>query len=150
MSPLNLKSRLSIRLWRHKSKSDRREAFRYLLITAESFFLNLGLAVLLHEWMGLAEELAFAIALIVVMVNNFLFLRYYIFRSVDSNIYKQFLAFVAASGVFRGGEYLAFLVIHTALGVHYAITILFTLALSFVIKFFVQRNIIFRKKQTAA
>lgn len=108
--------------------------------------LNVGLTVVLHEYLGLAEEASFAIALVTVTINNFLFLRYYIFRSTNAGICGQFMAFVASAAIFRGGEYVAFLLLHTILYLQYTIAIVLTLAVSFMLKYPIQRRFVFRHK----
>jgi putative flippase GtrA len=112
-----------------------RSAFRYLLISGLSFVLNLGLTVALHEVAGLSEELSYAIALVVVLATNFLFLRYYIYPARHGPFFKQLGLFLASSAVFRGLEYVAFLFGHTLLGLPYVPVLVVVQALSVIAKF---------------
>ena len=56
-----------------------RSAVRFVIASAVSFGMNLGLAVVLHEIVGLSEELAYAISLAVAFVTSFLLMRYYVY-----------------------------------------------------------------------
>src|SRR5690606_6513003 len=54
---------------------------RYLIATGASALLSLGLPLVLHQIVGLREELAVAIALALMLVINFVTIRVYVFRS---------------------------------------------------------------------
>jgi len=125
------------------------QLIRYLVATALSFVLNLGLTSLMHEVMLLSEELSFGIALIVVMVNNFVMLRYYVFTAREQRILTQATAYVASSIGFRGAEYALFIIMHQAMGVHYLASVSVALVISFVSKFVLDRAMEFRTQPMA-
>ncbi len=108
-----------------------------------SFTLNLGLSALLHEVVRAPEELAFAVALVVVFAVNFLACRYLIFDAAGGNLYRQLVAFALSSLVFRGLEYVAFLLLHSVAGVHYLVAIAAVLGISMIGKFLFYRGAVF-------
>jgi putative flippase GtrA len=114
-----------------------------------SFGTNLGLTVALHEFCRLPEEAAFATSLVTVFLMNFLVLRYYVFPGSQRSAATQLAMFGLSSVGFRGGEYLAFLVAHTWLGVQYTVAIAAILALSFVCKFLFYRGVVFARRAYA-
>ena len=117
--------------------------FRFLQMSGFSFLLNLGLTILLHEVFRLPTELAYAIALLNALVTNFLMMRWYVFSNSGQPLVRQASGFVAASMLFRGLEYLAFLLLHTILGVAYILAIVFVMGVAFVAKFFFYRQCVF-------
>ena len=116
---------------------------RFGLLGAFSFTLNLALTVVLHEVLGAPEEAAFAIGLLTVFTVNFLACRYLVFDAARGDPKRQLAGFVAGSVVFRLAEYLAFLLLHTAFGVHYAVAIVAILVTSVVAKFVYYRHAVF-------
>lgn len=118
---------------------------RYLLFGALAFIANVGLTALLHEVIHLSEETAFAISLIVMFNINFILARYMIFQdeAQSGNIVKQIAKYIFSALTFRTSEYLAFLLIHTLLGIRYIISLIVILGISFVAKFFYYRAVVF-------
>ena len=57
------------------------EVGRYTQRAVVSAAMNLGLPVLLHEWVGIAERVAVALALTTAFVVNFLVARSYVFKA---------------------------------------------------------------------
>ena len=55
--------------------------FRWAQLSCASFVINFGLTVVLHEWGHMSEEAAFAMALAVVLVMNFLLMRWYVYET---------------------------------------------------------------------
>jgi putative flippase GtrA len=119
---------------------------RFGLVSILSVSVNIGLTALLHEIFHFSAELAFAIALGVVMAQNFLLSRYYVYDGRSGNPAHQMALFVVSSLGFRGGEYVAFIIGHTWLGAPYLPTILGVLMTSFLIKFFYYRCVVFERK----
>jgi hypothetical protein len=58
---------------------------------------------------------------------------------------RQLLQTLAVSVTFRVGEYSAFLLAHTVLGVHYVAATVGVLVVSFGLKFFVYRQFVFTR-----
>ena len=119
-----------------------RQAYRYLLVTGLSAVTTVALPTFLHEILGIEEEIAVAIALVIAFCINFLMARSYIYES-DGHLGGQALKFLATSGLFRLAEYAGFLVLHTWLGVVYWIALIVVLVVSSVLKFFAYRVFVF-------
>jgi len=98
--------------------------------------------VLLHEWLGMAERAAVALALTTAFVVNFLVARSYVFKASGA-FGPQVLRFAAASAGFRIAEYLAFLFLHTVFGLFYILAIGVVLVISFGVKFVFYRAYVF-------
>ncbi len=135
----------------HKSRRQGRAKaiLRFGTSGALSFAVNLGGTAFLHELCGFGEEVAFAVALAVVFVMNFLVMRYYVFPGPQRSVTTQLAMFGASSVGFRGAEYLAFLILHTWLRTQYALAIVAILALSFVCKFVFYRGVVFARRECA-
>ena len=118
------------------------QAARYLLMTGVSALVTLGIPALLHEVFGVGEELSVAISLVAAFCVNFLTTRLYVFGS-DGRVGPQLARFALVSAGFRLGEYLAFLVLHTWLGLMYLVALALVLMVSIVLKFFVYRRFVF-------
>jgi putative flippase GtrA len=116
---------------------------RFAGVGGVSFVTNLALTALLHEVLGLPEEAAFAISLVVVFVMNFLACRYVVFDGRGGDARRQLLHYGMASLGFRGGEWCAFLVVHTWLRTPYLVAIVVILGCSFLIKFVFYRHVVF-------
>lgn len=123
----------------------RATTFRWLVNTAASFVVNLGLTIGLHEGFGVATEIAYAVALVAVFLMNFAFFRYYVFVQEEPlPIRAQFVAYTGSAVGFRLSEYAGFLVMHTLLGVHYVIAIVLVQGAAFVAKYFFYGKLVFR------
>jgi putative flippase GtrA len=118
------------------------QAGRYVVASALSGVLSLSLPFLLHEVLAIAEEVAVAIALVVVFFVNFVALRSYVFRS-DGDRFRELTKLAVTSAAFRVAEYGAFLLVHTLAGVHYLVALAIVLSVSAFSKFCVQRAFVF-------
>ncbi len=123
----------------------RREMFRFAIASGASFLGIVGGTVLLHRIAGLSQQAAYAVVLVAVFVGNFLVLRHWVYRHLDSerSAGQQLVRTAAGSLVFRSLEYLGFLGLHTVLGVHYVLAIASVTTLAFVGKFSYYRNAVF-------
>ncbi len=121
-----------------------RRITRFAALGAAGFVLNLVITVSLHEWLGVPEEFAFAVALAVVFVFSFLTSRYLIFAdAAQGDPKKQLLKFAIFSAGFRVSEYLGFLVLPTLLRLPYLPSIVAALGVSFLTKFFTYSTVVF-------
>ncbi|MDX1682660.1 MAG: hypothetical protein R3336_06040, partial [Phycisphaeraceae bacterium] len=109
----------------------------------------LGLTAALHEGLGASEEVAFAVALALVFVINFLVLRYFVYPGQTAPLGRQMAETLAASIGFRIGEYLAFLLFHTGFDLPYLPVAAGVLVASFLMKFGFYRQVIFRREPEA-
>ncbi len=119
------------------------EAWRYLLATTISFLMSPLLSLFLREVVGVSIKMAVAIALAFVFVTNFFIIRLFVFRKTGSPS-MQFTRFAATSAVFRICEFGLFLLLLEQVGLHYIAALVGSLIISFLGKFFVQRNYVFR------
>ena len=124
-----------------------KDFLRYLFVTGLSFITNLGLTVFLTEALTLPAEVSFAIALITVFVMNFLFMRYYIYVNQEGSATHQFIMYTFSAIGFRGLEYIAFLILHSWLGIQYAVAIIEIQICSSLFKFFYYKVVVFRGKR---
>lgn len=118
------------------------EVSRYTQLAVVSAAVNLGLPVLLHEWLGMEERVAVALALATTFVVNFIIARSYVFKASGA-FGPQVLRFAAASAGFRIAEYVAFLFLYTFLGLFYVLALGSVLVVSFGVKFVFYRAFVF-------
>ena len=118
------------------------EGFRYLVMSGLSAGLSLGIPFLLHERFAVRPDIAVACGLAAAFVMNFFMARLFVFRR-KSSVTQQLRRFALVSFTFRCGEYLAFLIFHSLLGVQYMIANASVLFLSFCLKFFVYKIFVF-------
>jgi len=108
---------------------------RFGLVGVVVFGVSLGLTALLHELLGMSEELAFGITLVVVLLGGFAANRYVVFDASGGDARRQGAHYAAAALSFRGLQYLSFLALHTWLGVPYVPAIIVVLGFWFLIKY---------------
>jgi putative flippase GtrA len=120
-------------------------ALRFALLGGLSFSVNFGLTVLLHEVLGVREELAFALVLALTTVMNFVLMRSFVYPGRKGALLAQFGLFVVSSLGFRSLEYVLFLVFHTWLGFAYKMVLVATLTTTFVTKFFYYGSVVFNR-----
>lgn len=106
----------------------------------------LGVSALVREGGFASERVAAGIGLATSLVVNFNVMRYFVFRGTQQPLLRQFGQFLASSGVFRGLEYVAFLVVNAVFQVHYLLALLLVLGTSFGLKFVVYDTWVFRRK----
>lgn len=116
---------------------------RFCILTGISFSINFGLTALLHDVLGVSAEASFAAALATVYIVNFILKRYYVYRARSGDIKRQMVLYALSAVGFRSAEYLAFLLVHTGLGLHYLLSIFLVLFVSFMVKFFYYKNVVF-------
>jgi putative flippase GtrA len=116
---------------------------RYLLNTVLSFGVTVGGTWALHSAVGMSEELSYGISLVAAFFLNFFMFRHYVFEGKEVQPGRQLGAFGVLTIVFRCGEFIGFLAIHTYLGVHYILTVFLVQGTTFVIKYFVYGGIVF-------
>ena len=123
-----------------------RSAVRFGILSVFSFGLNMGTAVLLHEVFGVAAEIAVLVALVTVLVTNFLACRYIVFDARSGSISRQASGFILTTAAFRGAEYLSFLFFHTLLGVQYLVAFVPIISVSSLLKFLFYRTHLFTSR----
>lgn len=113
--------------------------FRFFQLSCVSFVTSFGLTLALHEWGQVPEEAAFAVALAVVLILNFVGMRWYIYEAQSGTILQQFGLYLCSALAFRAAEYGAFLVWHTWWGSDYRVAVVGITAISAGLKFFYYR-----------
>jgi putative flippase GtrA len=121
---------------------------RFLLMSAISFGLNLGITAGLHEGFGVSPELAFAVGLVTAFVVNFAAMRFWVFPDSGQPIAKQLATFALASLVARSTEYGAFLLLHHLAGVFYLAAAATTLVVSMLAKYFIYGSWLFAERES--
>jgi len=117
------------------------QVVRFGVMTATSASVTVGLPIILHEFVGVRPQWAAAIAFGVAFLLNFLSLRRLVFRS-ERGAARDFVTFALSSLVFRGAEYVAFLLLISLLRIQYVVALLFVLSLSALAKFFWYRRVL--------
>lgn len=125
------------------------EVNRFTQLALVSAGVTLGLPVPLHEWLGLEERVAVALALATAFAVNFIVARSYVFRASGA-FGPQLLRFALASAGFRVAEYLAFLLLFSVLGVFYVLALGLVLVISFGVKFAFYRTYVFTSTESGA
>jgi len=123
-----------------------RQVLRYAVVSGLSAAITLGVPIVLHEAAGLGEEAAVAIALAAAFVVNFALFRAYVFAT-EGGMADQLVRFALVRLAMRGGEYVFFLLLHTLFGLYYVLALLVVLAVSTVVKFLVDRTLVFRDSE---
>jgi putative flippase GtrA len=117
-------------------------------LTGLSFVLNLGLTTFLHKVAGWSPGNAYSLALGVVLVVNFLVMRYKIFHSSATHPAKQLAGFLGGSLLFRSLERLSFSWVHDRWGVQYQLAIVLISGVFAVIKYVFYGLTFFRPKSS--
>jgi dolichol-phosphate mannosyltransferase len=120
------------------------------LIGVSGIFVNLGVLTLLL-WAGVSEYLALAGGIAVSVVTNFLLNRRYTFSYArDGDILKQFLGFVAASGLGGAIQFgVASAVLAAIQGFIPQLAALIGIGAGFIFNFTASRFFVFKKRQSA-
>ena len=124
-----------------------RQFLRFALMTGLSACLTVGLPILLHELLGLIEEISVAIALVTAFFVNFFTLRHVVFCSTGKPRTELFL-FLGASIAFRVSEYGSFIILFSFFHINYALALGIILFVSVILKFFLYRFVIFNPAVT--
>lgn len=119
------------------------EVQRYLIASALSFFMSLALPVVFRELFALPVNIAVALSFMLVFVLNFFIVRWFVFRSVGA-VAGQLARFSVVSALMRIAEYGAFVLLYELSHMHYLPALVTVLLFSFVLKFILQRTMVFR------
>ena len=122
---------------------------RFALGGVASSAVVLGVSAGLREGGFAGERVAAAIGLATSLVVNFNVMRHFVFRGAHEPLLRQWLQFLASSGVFRALEYLAFLIVLDVFEVQYLLALLLVLGTSFALKFIVYGRVFRNRSQDA-
>lgn len=118
------------------------QGVRYLGVGLITFPVGASVAALAHKVLQLTEELAVALALIVLLMLGFPFKRRYTFRS-KGHIGHQAWKFLLVAAAMRVSNTVCFLLRFLAFSINYLISLLLAIAISFTAKLFLYRTWIF-------
>ncbi len=124
-------------------------AIRFMILSGVSFLGNLGITHALTQHAAWPAELAFAASLVIIFFVNFACCRWFVFQANEQPIAKQLASFLTATTCFRGLEYVAFLGLHSLLGIHYLIATATVLIVGFAAKFLFYNRFVFGRPNTA-
>ncbi len=110
--------------------------------------VNLAVTAALREIAGLNVEFAYIGGYASVVAIGFIACRHTIFAATAGDPKRQFLVFLLSSIFFRSMEYLASVFFFKALGVQYLLAPVLIQGLSFLIKFFYYRTVVFSGGKT--
>ena len=110
-----------------------------------SVSIALGMSALLHEVLGIRETFAAAGGLVSALTVNFFVLRYIVFAGTVVSIPQQLAGYLGSAGVFRGLEYVGFLLLNTLVQIHYLVALTIVLGVSFLLKFLVYDKWVFKR-----
>lgn len=118
---------------------------RFAVLSVVSGAVNVGLTAACHQLAGLNEEASYAIALAAVFAMNFAAMRQWVYRDTRDrhDAASQLLRCGAVSLAVRVSEWLAFVVLHTVLGVYYLVAIAVIMVGSFAGKFLLYDRLVF-------
>jgi len=117
---------------------------RFAILGGITFVTNVALTAFFHEVMRLSEEIAFGLSLVTVFSVSFVGCRYVVFENAwQGDPRKQAFLFLFASLGFRGTEFMAFLLLHSVLGIYYLVALPTILIVSFFAKFLYYRRAVF-------
>jgi putative flippase GtrA len=116
---------------------------RFVLLGAISFTTNLCVTAGLHELAGVSPDVSFATGLATVFAINFAAMRWWVFPDSGLPMARQLAGFAMMSVVFRGSEFLVFLLLRHVGGTYYLFAAGGTLGLSMIVKYFVYGSWLF-------
>jgi putative flippase GtrA len=119
---------------------------RYLLLSALSLALTLGVTAGLHEGFGVSPEISFAVALVVVFLTNFAGMRLWVFRGTRRPVVIQLMGFGLSSLSFRGLEYCLYLLLYRVVGTPYLAAAFAAIGISFAVKYVVYNSWLFSRR----
>ena len=115
-----------------------KQLFKFLMTSALSAILTLGMPIFLHEIAAVAENRAVLIAFVVAYFFNFFVLKYIVFEGKGKARYDLF-KYLAANLAFRAAEYFTYIYLNSVLDYNYVICLLIVLIAFTIIKFFSYR-----------
>lgn len=125
--------------------STARRLGRYTTLSILSGALNVAITAACHHLIGLSEEASHAIALAVVFSMNFAAMRQWVYADTRHrhDAGAQLLRCALVSAGVRMTEWLAFVGLHTGLGMHYLVAIAAIMGGSFAMKFLLYDRLVF-------
>jgi len=108
-----------------------------------------GTIYLLYDKVGLDENLAATIAVVLVSLMNFFWLMIFVYRTHDGHRGVQFVKYLQSIVGFRLWELVVFSTLHELLHMHPLVASTIMQAPSVVMKYFVYNKLVFRSEEQA-
>jgi putative flippase GtrA len=118
----------------HEHRALAGQASRFLLATAASAGVSLGLPIMFREIFRVTPEVGVPVAFVIAFFVSLLTTRRFVFAS-PNGFWRDFGVFSLSTACFRGAEYVAFLFLYRIAGVYYAAALGMVLTISAVAKF---------------
>ncbi len=118
--------------------------FNFGLLSAVNFFGNILLTMLFHEVWGFEQQAAFALALFVLFLVNFLLFRYVVYKSKRMKIQKQFTRYAITTVAVQIGEFLLFQQVLRQ-DVDYRIAVIAVTLVAMLIRYLIFKHSVFKK-----
>ena len=115
---------------------------RYFALGAVGFGLGIFLSWNFHENLNLSEPLSVGLSVVILFFFNFFTARTIVFKE-RNNLLKQAVRFLVVSLSMRSLEYSVFLLLFYKAEIYYLISYTTSIALVFVLKYFVYKNVVF-------
>ena len=119
---------------------------RYTGLGAVSLFLNIAITSVLHERIGLSEEISYACSVSAVFLMNFVLARKFVYKS-KGRLVGEFAGFLSTALGFRVVEYILFIILNTVVGIYYITSILLVAIMSFITKYFAYKFFVFDERR---
>lgn len=132
------------------AKQEKSLLLRIVLFGGIGFLIllvNFAVTLTLREILGVPEEYAYAIGLGTALVLNFIACRQVVFQGKDQGILVQFISFLCSSALFRGAEYLTFLLFVKYIGLDYRLCVFLVAMIWVAIKFVFYDRIMFSPRK---
>jgi len=124
-------------------KKDSGTRIRFIIYMLISYCTMQGTIYLAHDKIGLNENLAATIAVVLVSLMNFFWLMIFVYRTADGHRGRQFWKYLQSIVGFRLWELVVFYLLHELLGIHYLIASTIMQAQSVLMKFVVYNKLVF-------
>lgn len=118
-----------------------KKAFKYVMVSINSFAINNLLNYIFKVLLDLKPYLAISLSYIIVVLINFLLLKFIVFEKSLINTSRIFLSYILLIVLFRIIEYFLFLILYYTEFFNYFILLNSILVTSAIIKYFFEKNI---------
>jgi putative flippase GtrA len=128
---------------------DFKQILRYGMLIPTSMVINLGVTYSLERYVGLTESISYALALISLLVFNFISFRYFVFKDKKQRMVRQWSTFLSYNLGLRVLEYLLWHPVRYLLSVyewHYLFANVVVSVIFTILKYFVYSQKVFTDK----
>jgi len=119
---------------------------RYFALGVFGYGLGILLSWNFHDNLNLSEPISVGLSVIILFFFNFFMARAMVFKE-QNNLLKQAARFLIVALLMRSMEYSVFLLLFYKVDIYYLISYTISIALIFMLKYFVYKNIVFTADQ---